>query len=70
MINGEKVQNAVIYTQCPMNTELSIITIISFLDIYFFSVLDKKCNEEEKISTGASYKTTQRIWMKSGMGRL
>jgi len=33
-----------------------------------FFVLDKKCNEEEKISTGACYKTTQRKWMKSGTG--
>jgi hypothetical protein len=33
-------------------------------------VLDKKSSEEEKISTGASYKTTQRKLLKSGTGSL
>jgi len=50
------------WTQCYYYYKLA-----SYL---LFFILDKKCNEEEKISTGSSYKTTERKGMKSGTGSL
>jgi hypothetical protein len=52
-----------------MNTELSIITIINLLHIYFFVLSTRNAMGKRKYPKVPA-KTTQMIWMKSGTGSL